>query len=94
MGWGYKGGWKASYHLSLHPSTANPTLFDSRSNWIRGFSSATPTMPTRAHKVNTDGLYEAIRNGNGVPFEFITGGVKYRAVLAAKADKYVENGHQ
>lgn len=46
-------------------------------------------MPAKAHKVNADVLYEAIRNGHGVPFEFVTGGVKYRAVLEHKDNRYV-----
>ena len=47
-------------------------------------------MPTKSHKVNADELYEVIRNSHGVPFEFVTGGVKYRAMLELKDSRYVE----
>jgi hypothetical protein len=47
-------------------------------------------MPAKSHRINADELYEAIRNGNGIPFEFVTGGVKYKAILEHKDARYVE----
>ena len=48
------------------------------------------TMPTNSHKVNADELYEAIRNSHGISFEFVSGGVKYRAMLEHKDSRYVK----
>jgi hypothetical protein len=48
-------------------------------------------MPAKAHKITTDELYEAIRNSHGVTFEFVTGGVKYRAVLEHKENRYTKH---
>ena len=48
-------------------------------------------MPIRGHKVTTDELYEAIGHSNGVPFEFLTGGVRYKAVLEHKEARFVHH---
>jgi hypothetical protein len=34
-------------------------------------------------------VYEAIRTSKGVPFEIVTGGVRYKAVLQHKEARYV-----
>jgi len=56
-------------------------LFQLHTLVSRSPSSHLAAMPSK-HNVD---LYEAIRNSSqGVPFEFVTGGVKYRAVLEHK----------
>jgi hypothetical protein len=52
------------------------------------FSNPEPkSMPS---KPNVDEqVYEAIRTSNGVPFEIVTGGVRYKAVLQHKEARYV-----
>ena len=47
-------------------------------------------MPAKHYKITSDELYEAIRNAHGVPFEFVTGGVRYKAVLQHKETLYGE----
>ena len=49
-------------------------------------------MPSRSQVPYAEKIYEAMRDGKEVPFEFTTGGVKYRAVFQHKEARYVPFG--